>query len=282
METSLCSYSFHRKLEAGRHDVFQYIADCQALGCTQLDIWNGHLPALLDQAGRVGVAHTPDDGSLLPDELAFLAQVRAAAAAAGLTMGCVAVDGTYVYEPTPAGRGFHHRRSLRWLDIAARLGARQVRIDSGGTPEMPEEMFEAIVAGYHRLLERADDLGVEVVMENHWGASRVAANVVRILEAVPGLRLLFDSGNWQDGEHEAAWAQCARYAAATHIKTRSFDAQGNETTWNIPVAVRHLLDGGYAGCWGIESVPAEGDEFEAAQRSLALIRRLVSGQEAAA
>ena len=31
MELSICSYSFHRLLEAGEHDVFQYISDCHSL-----------------------------------------------------------------------------------------------------------------------------------------------------------------------------------------------------------------------------------------------------------
>lgn len=295
MNLSLCSYSFHRKLEAGQHDVFQYIADCQALSCTQLDLWNGHLPTLLDQPGRVGgramadLPAPPDadgppspDWLLLPEEIAFLDRVRAAADTAGLPMGCVAVDGAHLYEPSLEARALHHRRATRWCQIAARLGAQQIRIDSGGPEDMPDDVFALIVAGYQDLLGRAGQLGLEVVMENHWGASRVPANVVQILEAVPDLGLLFDTGNWPPGQHEAAWAECARYAVATHIKTRAFDPQGNETTWDIPKAVGYLLAAGYDGSWGIESVPAEDDEFEAARRSLDLVRRLVGGQPAAA
>ena len=79
MDTSLCSYSFHDRLEAGQHDAFQYIADCKALGCAQLDLWNGHLPTLLDEDGRVGAARTSAEGALLPEELALLDRLRAAA-----------------------------------------------------------------------------------------------------------------------------------------------------------------------------------------------------------
>ena len=43
MELSICSYSFHRLLAAGKQDIVRYIADCKELGCTQLDPWNGHL-----------------------------------------------------------------------------------------------------------------------------------------------------------------------------------------------------------------------------------------------
>lgn len=296
MQTSVCSYSFHKKLEAGQHDVFQYIADCQALGCTQLDLWNGHLPTLLDQEGRVGQVEADEAASWLaaeaeamlaeesvaaavewlrPEELDLLDRIRTAAETAGLPLGCLAVDGAHIYEPSAEARALHRLRVTRWCRIAARLGARQIRIDTGGPETMTPEVFALIVAGYSDLLPRAGQLGLEVVMENHWGASRAAGNVVQILEAVPDLGLLFDSGNWPPGTHEQAWAQCARYAAATHLKTWAFDAQGNETTMDLPKAVRHLLEGGYTGCWGIESTPHAGDEFDAARRSLALIRRLV-------
>jgi sugar phosphate isomerase/epimerase len=279
VETSLCSYSFHKKLEAGQHDVFQYIADSQALGFTQLDLWNGHLPSLLDQPGRVGSAElpavTPNEWTLLPEELNYLDRIRAAAAEAGLPLSCLAIDGAHLYEPTVEARALNRLRALRWCSVAARLGAQQIRIDTGGPAEMPDEVFALIVAGYSDLIPRAGLLGLEVVMENHWGASRVAENVVQILQAVPDLGLLFDTGNWAPGTHAASWARCARYASATHIKTRAFDEHGNETTMDIPQAVRHLLDAGYAGCWGIESVPADDDEYGAARKSLALVRRLV-------
>ena len=53
MELGICSYSFHRLLAAGRQDIFKYITDCAALGCTQLDPWNAHFTAL--KAGDAAV-----------------------------------------------------------------------------------------------------------------------------------------------------------------------------------------------------------------------------------
>jgi sugar phosphate isomerase/epimerase len=275
MELSICSYSFHRLLEAGQQDVFQYIHDCRDLGCTQLDLWNGHLPSLLDDESRAPADFTPEYAQLSPAELDYLAGIKAAADQAGLPFGCLAVDGAHIYEPSPEARQAQRIKAYRWLNIAEQLGSKQIRIDSGGPAEMPEDVLEIIVAGYNDLIPRAREKGMEVVIENHWGASRIPENVVRILEAVPELGLLFDTGNWPEGMREKGWAMCARYARSTHIKTFAFDAEGNETTMDVPRAMGYLREAGYQGSWGIESAPRQGDEIEAAKKSIALIRRVL-------
>ena len=275
MELRICSYSFHRLLEAGQQDVFQYIRDCQSLGCTQLDLWNGHLPSLLDDPDQPPSSITPEYAQLSPAELDYLARIKAAADAASLPFGCLAVDGAHIYESSPEARQAQRIKADRWLNVAEQLRAGQIRIDAGGAPEMPDEMLEIIVTGYNDLLPRAGEKGIELIMENHWGAARLPENVKRILEAVPGLGLLFDTGNWQEDKREAGWALGARHARATHLKMFAFDAEGNETTVDIPRAMRMLQDAGYQGSWGIESVPRQGDEVEAAGKSVALVRRVL-------
>ena len=273
MELSICSYSFHRLLETGKQDVFQYIHDCQSLGCTQLDIWNSHLPTLLDDETRLPSSFTQEYTQLSAAEVDYLARIKATADEVGLPVGCLAVDGAHIYEESAEARQANRIKAYRWLNIAELLGAQQIRIDSGGPAEMPEDVFDIIVKGYNDLIQRAGEKGIEVVIENHWGASRVPENVVRMLEAVSGLGLLFDTGNWPEGLREKGWAMCARYARATHIKTFAFDVEGNETTMDVPRAIRYLLEAGYQGSWGIESCPREGDEMEAACKSIALIQR---------
>jgi sugar phosphate isomerase/epimerase len=275
MELSICSYSFHRLLEEGGQDVFQYINDCHSLGCTQLDLWNGHLPSLLDDETRSPSSFTPEYARLSSDEMDYLGRIKAAADGAGLPFGCLAVDGAHIYEPSPEAQQAQKIKAHRWLNIAGQLRAQQIRIDSGGPPEMPDDVFEVIVSGYKDLIPRAGEKGIEVVIENHWGASRIPENVMRILDAATGLGLLFDSGNWPAELRETGWTRCARYARATHIKTFAFDAEGNETTVDIPRVMHILQETGYQGSWGIESVPRQGDEIEAARKSIALVRRVL-------
>lgn len=276
MNFSIASYSFHRELMAGRQDIFKYIQDSKALGMAQLDPWNGHLVVLkeedLDFKERGETA-----ASFSEQGLAYVAKIRAAAEEAELPIGCLAVDGAHIYEPTQEARDLNRACAYRWMEVAQKLGAQQVRIDSGGTPDMPEKMFNIIVDGYRNILKRAHDMGLEVLMENHWGANNVPDNVIKILEAVDGLGLLFDTHNWAEGMQERGWELCAPYARAVHVKTFEFDETGNDPSVDLARVIKRLVSSGYDGVWGIESVPKDGDEYGAVQKTKALIERILQG-----
>jgi sugar phosphate isomerase/epimerase len=268
---SIASWSFHRSLESGQQDMFKYITDCKELGATQLDPWNGHLAPLIAGDRAMKAAHVPS-GQLSPAEKGYLAQVKAAADEAGLPFGCLAVDGAHIYEATPEARAMNRAVAYRWLEAANLLGAAMVRVDAGGPPEMPDDAFAIIVEGYQDLIGRAHRLGMELLIENHWGPSPIPENLVRILDTVPGLGLLFDTNNFQ-GDKEHAWEMFAGRAVSVHIKTFSFDEQGNDPSVNLQKAIQLLVAAGYNGAWGVESVPLDGDEYGAVQKTFALIRR---------
>ncbi len=280
MELSICSFSFHRLLAAGKQHIFRYITDCKELGCTLLDPWNAHLSQLQSGDAVLHAGHNPDAAQLSAMDEEYIARVKTAADEAGLPFGCIAVDGAHIYDPKPEARDKNRAVALRWIEIAGTLGARQVRIDAGGvgnnSTEMPDEVLEVIVDGYNDILGRAGEHNIEVLIENHWGVSQVPENVVRILDAVPGLGLLFDTNNWAEGTQQRAWEMCAPYAKATHVKTFEFDEAGNEPSVDIPKAMRLLIDGGYDGSWGIESCPKDGDEYKGARDTIALMRRVLN------
>jgi sugar phosphate isomerase/epimerase len=275
VELSICSYSFHRLLAAGKQDIFKYITDCRELGATQLDPWDEHLAPLKESEKAWRANADPEDVQLSPQDEAYLDGVKRAATEAGLPFGCIAVDGAHIYEPAPEARRANRAAAYGWLEVAARLGASQVRIDAGGPEEMPNNVFGIIVEGYRDLVARGRERGIELLIENHWGPSRVPENAVKILEAVDGLGLLFDTNNWAPGMQEKGWRMCARYARAIHVKTFSFDQDGNEPSVDIAKAMRTLMDAGYDGPWGIESCPRDGDEYEGVRKTIALIRRVV-------
>ncbi len=274
IKLSIASWSFHRLLESGQQDMFRYITDCKELGATQLDPWNGHLKPIVDGDNALKNTRVPHS-QLSAAEKSYLSQVKAAAGEAGLPFGCLAVDGAHIYEPTQESRLLNRAVAYRWLEAAVLLGAGMVRIDAGGPPEMPDDVFEIIVEGYQDLTRRAQSFGIRLLIENHWGPSPIPENLSRILEAVPGLGLLFDTNNFQ-GDKELAWKMFAGQAASVHIKSFSFDALGNDPSVDLAKAIQILVSAGYNGAWGVESVPKDGDEYAGVRKTFALIRRTLA------
>jgi hypothetical protein len=278
IDISICSYSFHRMLEAGLQDAFQYIDTCRQLGCTRLDPWNGHLVEIRkgDDAIRRDDAGLQE---LSAEESHYVAELKRAADAARLPFGCIAVDGAHIYETDLQKRRENRLRAYRWIEVAARLGAKQVRIDSGGEEKMTADVLQIIKEGFADVISVAKRKGIEVLVENHWGATKIPENVIQMLEAIPGLGFLWDSHNWKRELREQGRVSCAKYASCTHLKTFRFDALGNEISDEDAVgALRILTRSGYRGCWGVESVPEDADEITGAAKTIELIKKIAIGR----
>jgi len=277
MRIGICSYSFHRLLASGKQDIFKFIEDSKELGCTQLDPWNAHLAEVRAGDDRVKAGASLEEmGKLLPAERAYVEKVRDAGRKSGLPFGTIAVDGAHIYDADAAKRDINRARAYRWLEVAEILGAQQVRVDSGGTEDMSDDAFAIIKDGYLDLLARCKKLGIELLIENHWGSSSIPDNVGRMLQELPGLGLLYDTHNWKADLRAEGRARFAKYARAVHVKTFRWDAEGNELEADIPTAIGHLRRAGYAGAWGIESVPRDGDEYEGVKKAISLIHRLAA------
>ena len=172
MKFSIASYSFHRELAAGRQDMFKYIQDSRDMGMAQLDPWNGHLGVIGKEDEAINAESNPEKAKYSAQANKYVKKVKAAADEAGLPFGCLAVDGAHIYEDSPEKRRANQAMAYRWLDIAAKFDAKQLRIDAGGPKEMPDDVFEIIVEGYNDLIARAHDKGIEILFENHWGPTR--------------------------------------------------------------------------------------------------------------
>jgi len=276
MQFSVASYSFHRELASGRQDMFKYITDCKELGCTQLDPWNGHLAPLIAEDEQIRASANPTQTTFSPAGLNYVARVKEAADAVGLPFGCIAADGSHIWEPTQAERDANRACAYRWLDVAHRLGAESMRTDTGGKPELPDDMFAIIVDGLQDIVNHGRQLGVRVSIENHWGASNIPKNVVRVLDAVDGLTLLFDSRNWAKGTREEGWQLGVPRAKDVHIDI--FKTQENPDTLeqDLTRLIKMLVKAGYNGCWGIESLPTDDDEYAGIRQSMAFIEKTVN------
>jgi sugar phosphate isomerase/epimerase len=277
LKIGICSFSFFRLFLSGEQDIFQYFATCKELGATQLDPWDAHFAPLKAWEFGWKIWADPERVELMPEEEAYLSKVKDAADRLELPIGCICVDGAHIYEASPTASRANRAAAYKWLQIGDLLGAQQIRFDAGGPPDMPQDVFALIVEGYRDLVSRGRKLGIEVLIENHWGTSQVPENLVRILEAVDGLGFLLDTHNWAPDMREKGWRMCAPYATGTHIKTFSFDEEGYEPSVDIPEAMRILMESGYDGYWGIESMPMDGNEVEGVRKTIELMKHVIEG-----
>ena len=80
--------------------------------------------------------------------------------------------------------------------------------NKGIEPALPghndEEAFKWVIDSLEKLLPRAEECGVVLGLENHWGLGRTAAGVLRIVEAInsPWLQMTLDTGNFLEDSYE--------------------------------------------------------------------------------
>jgi sugar phosphate isomerase/epimerase len=157
-----------------------------------------------------------------------------------------------------------------------RLGTKLIRImsfavlqDREPDDQMEEERFRRM----RELRKMFVDAGIEPVHENcsNYGGMGWAFTL-RLLENVPGLKLVFDTGNPVDSldrgkpkphPKQSSWEFYSRvkdHVAYVHIKDGRWDAERNQVVWTMPGEgngdvrriVKDLIDGGYDGGISIE------------------------------
>ncbi|MCZ8520456.1 MULTISPECIES: sugar phosphate isomerase/epimerase family protein [Paenibacillus] len=239
MKISIGGYSFNNLYMAGQIDIFGYLEAVKfRYRLSTADLWNG---LFADRSGPL---------LKLADE-SYIRKIREALEEKELTVVNLAVDGAHLWDPDPDLRRRLHENALEHLRAAEILGARSVRIDTGGAytsgEKMSGEQFDFVVKGYRALAERAAAGGYKIGPENHMGASLDPNEMKRLAEAVdhPSYGILLHMGRWK-ADPEQGDALTARWAYHTH-----FDAE----TARDPQAsskVRLLQDAGYDGYWGVE------------------------------
>jgi sugar phosphate isomerase/epimerase len=250
---SIASYSFHEHIAAGRMNVFGYLESVRyRYHLTVADIWNGLLGS--------------DPEKYLNPE--FLGAVRAAIDERDLSLANYHADACHLWEDDPQTRERHLQLALRHLDAAEALGARTVRIDTGGRERAwTDEQFDYLVRHFRAFAKRAADRGYRVGPENHWGTELYPDNMERLARAVdhPGFGVLLHFGRWEEGDADANDRRIAPWAVHTH-----FDAKTVRT--RADAALRILAETGYKGCLGIE-YGAGGQEHAEVAALIAEIRR---------
>jgi sugar phosphate isomerase/epimerase len=187
------------------------------------------------------------------------------------------------------------QKTLYQIDVAYRLGIPTMRINTGrwGTtrsfdqlmaqkgiePPLPghteEEAFGWVQGAIEKLLPRAEECGVVLGLENHWGLGRTAAGVLRIVEAIrsPWLQMTLDTGNFLDRPYEQMEAMAASPVPLALVQAKTYFGGGRwyELDLDYGRIAAILRDHGYRGWISLEFEGNE-DAETGVPRSLALLR----------
>ncbi len=168
----------------------------------------------------------------------------------------------------------------KWLHAAAALGCHCIRVDASSTGT-PDEQLNLVADGLHALCDRADSVGIDVVVENHGGISSNGSWVASLIRAVdhPRLGTLPDFGNFNISETERydpylGIEEMMPFAKAVSAKSYDFDDTGDETTLDYRRLLRTVVESGYRGYVGIEYEGNRLSEADGIRATHALVERV--------
>lgn len=198
--------------------------------------------------------------------------------------------------PDPEYRQRNVDHTLKCIELAYKLGIPTIRVNTGrwGTiknfddlmkakgiePRLEgfsdEEGFRWVIDSLEKCLTKAQECGVTLGLENHWGLGRTAEGVLKIVNAIdsPWLQVTADTGNFFDRQYE----QFEMLAPKTvYVQAKTYFGGGTWYTLDIDYdRVAHILkSSGYKGYIALEFEGQEAHET-AIPKSLRLLRKAFS------
>ncbi len=190
------TWSLSQLLTAGT-PLLNLPAQAAAHGLGKLEVCHFHLPSTDDE---------------------YLAKFRGALDSAGVEFYTLLIDDGDITHPDPIERKKALAMIEEWIEVAAEVGAKRVRL-IGGHAEPTEAALHLAEAGFRKLLAHADDHGLEVVTENWHRLLDEPAAVRTLLDRLDGrVGLKMDFGNWPSGRKHQDLPLIADLAVCTHAK----------------------------------------------------------------
>ncbi|HWD40531.1 MAG TPA: TIM barrel protein [Fimbriimonas sp.] len=253
---SIASFSFHGAFSDGTMDVFGYLEACRyRYHLDAADIWNGLL------GSEVEVQLDQDR----------LAKVRKAMDERDLVCVNYHADGCHPWEDEPEVRAKHKELAYRHLKAAEMLGAKTVRIDTGGRDrEWTSEQFDFIAKAFQDFAAYAGNAGFTIGPETHWGATNYPDNMLKLHAAVGSQHygILLHMGKDTAGTPADYDRALAPIAIHTHIDQRTCYERIDE-------ALAILEECGYRGALGVEHHTGK-NELAEVETQIGLVRRALS------
>lgn len=246
----------------------------------------------IDEAARMGfdgveILHV----QMTSEDDAYLQGLKRRAFVNGLDLMGFSTHQGFV-SPDPEERKHNVEKTIHQIELAYRLGIPTMRINTGrwGTSESfdalmanrgiepplegytDEDGFEWVIAAIEQCLPKAEQCGVVLGLENHWGLGRTPEGVLRIVEALdsPWLRVTLDTGNFLEDPYDKL-AMLAPHTVLVQAKTYYGGGTWYTLDLDYPRIAGILREADFPGYVSLEfegTAPAE----TAIPQSLALLR----------
>jgi L-ribulose-5-phosphate 3-epimerase len=275
------------------------------LGISTYSYWHFRPPKIsietvIDKAGEIGVEgvdilHRQMDGEEKgPLDAAYRAycnQLKRRAYVNGIDLICVSTHQSFV-NPKPEEVKANVEHTKKCIEIAYQLGVPCIRINTGrwntvdfdtlmaqrgveavlpGHTE--EEGFKWCIDGIQQCLGKAEECGVILALENHWGLARTPEGLLRILNSIksPWLGCLMDTGNFLEDPYEKLKKIAPR---AVFVQAKTYYGGGEWYTLDLDYdrIAGILASANYTGYVSLEFEGKEDPDI-AVPKSIALLRK---------
>lgn len=206
---SLTSWSVHPLLQAANPASNGSSADA-ALRLTEL-------PARMREAGigtlEICHFHIPST------DPGYLSELRTAIDEAGIELFSILIDTGDISQADATKQAADMRTIEHWIDVAAQLGAKVVRVIAGDAAPDDPDALDRSIASLRELACYAQARGVRVLTENFRSLASTSANCNRILDELGGtVGLCADIGNFPAASRVEEFSAVAPRAESVHAK----------------------------------------------------------------
>jgi sugar phosphate isomerase/epimerase len=275
------------------------------LGIATYSYWHFRPPkvsveAVIDKAAEIGVEgldilhrqmDIPEHEPLTPAHRSYLQKLKRHAFRNGIAPVCLSIHQDFV-QPEADDRKKQVEHTHKCLEIAYELGVPCIRLNSGRWKTikdfdelMKARGIEPIMPGYkeddgfnwcieciEKCIPKAEQCGVVMALENHWGLSRTPEGQLRLINAVPSpwLGALMDTGNFMEDPYDKL-VKIAPKTAYSQAKTYYGGGEWYTLDLDYKRIASILYDAGYSGYISLEFEGKENPDT-AVPKSIAVLR----------
>jgi L-ribulose-5-phosphate 3-epimerase len=278
------------------------------LGICSYSYWHFRDPkvsieTVIDKAAELGVSgvdilhrqmEIPEKEPLTAEHRSYLQKLKRHAFRNGIDLVCLSIHQNFV-QAEAADRQKQVEHTHKCLEIAYELGIPCIRLNSGRwntikdfddlmkargiEPILPghteDEGFNWCIECIEKCLPKAEQCGVVMALENHWGLSRTPEGQLRLVNAVPSpwLGALMDTGNFMEDPYDKLKMVAPK---AVYVQAKTYYGGGEWYTLDLDYQriAQILFDANYSGYCCLEFEGKENPDVGVA-KSIEVLRRTI-------